>query len=146
MDDGRPFSDEEFALYEEDHRAGFQMWVDDVARARGLTVPAVESLAMGRVFTGRQAAENGLVDGTGDLHAALETARRLAGVADKEKTGVWHLPEKQGLLSSLLGGGPDEVGAAARWMMYRAVRQDVQQVRQSLVGSDWHVVDPIYTD
>ena len=145
LDDNRPFTPDEFARFDANHQADFQLWIEGVARARGLSVADVEGLAMGRVFSGGQAVANGLVDELGGLPEAVAAARRLAGVAEKERTGLWHLPEKQGLLGSLLGGD-EEVGAAARWMLYRAVRQDLRQVRESLAGPTWHAIDPVYVD
>ncbi len=53
---------------------------DRVAQGRNLSPEELDRLADGRVFTGSQAREEGLVDEVGDLHAAWEAAKRLAGV------------------------------------------------------------------
>jgi protease-4 len=71
------------------HRALLQAMVDDfyarfveVVRAGrpGIEAERLPELADGRVFTGRQALEVGLVDGLGDAHEAFARARDLAGV------------------------------------------------------------------
>ena len=58
----------------------FDQFVDDVAEGRGMDRAAVVALADGRVYTGQQAKENGLVDELGGLHEALLEAGQLAGI------------------------------------------------------------------
>ena len=53
-----------------------------VAQGRKMSMAAVDSIAQGRVWTGEDALEVGLVDGLGDLHRALLSAARLAAVTD----------------------------------------------------------------
>ncbi len=146
MSDDRPFSDEEYELFNERHETSFQAWIDDVARARGMTVAEVEGLAMGRVWTGRQAVQNGLIDGIGGLHEAVAAARRLADIGSDTDTALWHLPVKQSLIASILGGGDEDLATAGRWLLYQTVRQDLETVRHSLVSENWQTIDSIYTD
>ena len=49
-----------------------------VASGRNMTVEEVEAIAQGRVWTGEQALQNGLVDGLGGMDQAIEAAARLA--------------------------------------------------------------------
>ena len=49
-----------------------------VAEGRKMSLEEVEEIAQGRVWTGKQALENGLVDGLGGFEQALEAAARLA--------------------------------------------------------------------
>jgi protease IV len=51
-----------------------------VARGRGIPPEAVEPLAGGRVWTGTEALEKGLVDQLGGFRDALEAAKNLAGI------------------------------------------------------------------
>jgi protease-4 len=60
----------------------YRFFVDFVARHRERDVEAVERVAGGQVWTGRQAKELGLVDELGGLHEAVEEAKRLAGGGD----------------------------------------------------------------
>jgi protease IV len=53
---------------------------DRVARGRGIPPEAVEPLAGGRVWTGSEAIEKGLVDELGGFRDALEAAKNLAGI------------------------------------------------------------------
>jgi protease-4 len=58
-------------------------FIRDVALGRGRTVEEIEPLADGRVFTGEQAKENGLVDRLGNFQDALDRAAKLAGIEGK---------------------------------------------------------------
>jgi len=58
-------------------------FIRDVALGRGRTVEEIEPLADGRVFTGEQAKENGLVDRLGNFQDALDRAAELAGIEGK---------------------------------------------------------------
>jgi protease-4 len=75
-----PFSDEERAKIRADIGAGYVRFKARVAAGRGMTEEGVEAIARGRVWTGEQALAHGLVDQQGDLQAAAEKARELAGM------------------------------------------------------------------
>jgi len=51
-----------------------------VSKGRGLSLSAVEEIAQGRVWTGVQAKENGLIDELGGLNQAIEAAAELAEI------------------------------------------------------------------
>ncbi len=64
---------------------GYRDFLERVAEARGLTVEEVDRIAQGRVWSGIDAHELGLVDRLGDLRQAIESAAELAGIADDYK-------------------------------------------------------------
>lgn len=79
-----------------------QQFVADIAEARKLPLEAVEKLADGRAFTGRQAQELGLVDKLGGLETASDTLREMVKLSPK--ADVLEGPEKKlPLLPRLLG-------------------------------------------
>lgn len=57
---------------------GYRDFVGGVARARGQSFAAIDAIAQGRVWTGRQALQRGLVDQLGGLDAAVADAASLA--------------------------------------------------------------------
>ena len=57
---------------------GYRDFVGNVAKARGKSYEAVDAIAQGRVWTGQQALERGLVDQLGGLQAAVADAASLA--------------------------------------------------------------------
>jgi protease-4 len=129
--DLRDYTPEERARFEQNHWAGFNDWLRDVAEHRGMSFEDAEQLAHGRVWTGRQALENGLIDELGDLQRSIEIAKELAGIAEQDPVSVLHLPEKQGLFESLMGGD-DAVTIAARWAVYRSLRETTAETLEIL--------------
>jgi protease-4 len=122
--DLQDFTPEERARYEENHWNSFNDWLRDVAEHRNMSFEEAETLAHGRVWTGRQAVANGLVDEIGDLAHAIELAGQLAGIPADEQVTVEHLPKHKGLLESLISGD-NAAATAARWIVYRTIREDV---------------------
>ena len=110
--------------FEEDHWEGFNRWLRDVAERRGMGFDEAEKLAYGRVWTGHQARENGLIDEVGDLEVAVRIAKGLAEIDADEKVTREHLPKEKELLESLLSG---DLTTAARWVVYRAIREDIAE-------------------
>lgn len=94
--------------FDEQQRARFVGWMETiyevfkghVVKHRGdkLSKP-IDELAGGRVFTGRQAMDNGLVDKIGGLSDAIEYAARKASIADYE---VRVIPEPKSFLDTLM--------------------------------------------
>lgn len=79
-DPDEPWSDEERARVRASIERVYELFLRRVAEARQKTFEEVDELAGGRVWTGRQALERGLVDELGGLDAALAAARRMAGL------------------------------------------------------------------
>lgn len=65
---------------------GYREFIGLVARHRDMTIEQVDAVAQGRVWTGQQARDRGLVDQLGTLHDAVEAAARRAGLAEGYKT------------------------------------------------------------
>lgn len=64
---------------------GFHAYfVETVVKERGLSPEAVNEIANGRLFTGREAVAYGLADHVGDLDAAIKHAAALAGLPDSD--------------------------------------------------------------
>jgi protease-4 len=70
-----------------------RQFIRDVAKGRGKPVEEIEPLADGRIFTGEQAKDNGLVDRLGSFEDAIDRAAELAGI---EGEPVVLYPEKEG--------------------------------------------------
>ncbi len=74
----RPKTDEELSLIQEIVDDFYERFIAKVAAGRGLSEDEVAGLAQGRVWSGRDAREIGLVDEFGGLLAAIEHAAKLA--------------------------------------------------------------------
>lgn len=75
-----PFTDEQQAHVEAEADLFYTDFVERVADGRGLSVDDVSKVARGRVWTGADARERGLVDELGGLRTAIDRAKMLAGL------------------------------------------------------------------
>jgi len=140
------FTPEQRKRFEENHWAGFDMWLRDVAEHRKMTYEQVTSLALGRVWTGRQAKANGLIDEVGGLDRAIEVAKDLAKIPADQKVTVVHYPKKKGLLQALLGGEGGGLTAAANWAIYRYIKDDVAETWNMLNSRNLYMTDEAATE
>ncbi|MBX3052803.1 MAG: signal peptide peptidase SppA [Caldilineaceae bacterium] len=76
--DSRPWRGEQRDKIEDSVASSYETFKERVCAGRHLPSQRMEELAGGRVWTGSQAVENGLVDVLGDFGAAVEEACRLA--------------------------------------------------------------------
>ena len=117
---GGPFSDAYGSAqpFTAGQRAAFSAWMDTiyagfvgrVAAGRNLPVERVREIAKGRVWTGAQAKELGLVDKLGDYALAVTEAGRLAGLPAGKTVRV----KKVDVRTSPFAGLRSAVGASAR--------------------------------
>jgi ClpP class serine protease len=117
------------------------MWMRDVGVRRNIPYEQMMKLALGRVWTGRQAKANGLVDELGGLDRAIALAKELAKIPEDQKVSVVHYPKKKGFLDLLLGGDGGGFAAAANWVVYRYIRQDVAETLHMLGARDLYLLE-----
>lgn len=91
----RPMSAEERELFQSMVDDTYNQFVDTVARGRGgkISPDAIRALN-GRVLTGQQALNAGLVDKTGNLYDAISLAGEMSGLGKKPRT-VYIGPKNQ---------------------------------------------------
>jgi protease IV len=91
----RPFSPEERARVFENMQATYDTFVEKAAQGRNTTPERIDAIGQGRVWTGRQAKQIGLVDELGGLERALALARQRAKIPqDSEVELVVYPPRK----------------------------------------------------
>jgi protease-4 len=73
-----------------------------VASGRKMTVEAVDKIGKGRVWSGTQAKENGLVDELGGLDRAVEIAKQLSNIPAKESVHLVRYPEERSFFQQLM--------------------------------------------
>ncbi len=117
----RDYTPQERERFEKEHWAGYNTWVADIAKHRGMSVDDVSRLAEGREWSGRQAAENGLVDELGDLDHAVALAKKLAEVPQDKKVAVRHFPQKQDFLQMVFSS-EEELSLGVRAAVIRQFR------------------------
>lgn len=82
----------------------YRDFVSRVADGRNMSYNEVDRIAQGRVWTGKQALENGLVDKLGDYYAAINIAKKMAGIPEDEHIRLVIYPKQKTLLEKLFGG------------------------------------------
>jgi protease-4 len=95
----------------------YNQFVDVIVRDRNIPRNQVVALADGRVFSGRQAKEYGLVDHLGDMRSAARLASQLAG-----KDGKYDLVYPQNKRASVL----DYVFESAANQLSRSLREKAE--------------------
>jgi protease-4 len=123
----RPFSPEERAKVREQMQATYDAFVEKAAAGRNTTPERIDAIAQGRVWTGRQAKQLGLVDDLGGLDRALALAKQRAKLPqDSEVELVVYPPRKSiyELVSEPFGRsqGTDLLGALLGARDYRALQ------------------------
>ena len=112
----RPYNTEERAKVGEQLQAFYDQFVEKVAASRHMTPERVDAIAQGRVWTGRQAKQVGLVDELGGLERAVAVAKQKARIpADQEVQLVTYPPRRSfyEILTSQWGGGSTDDAPAA---------------------------------
>jgi protease-4 len=85
----------------------YHQFLEAIIQGRGMEEEKLRQLADGRIFSGRQALELGLVDELGSMQDALELAAELSGI--KERPLVVIEQEERFSLKSLLRGAVQDI-------------------------------------
>ncbi len=95
----RPLDDEETSAITEMVEAIYDDFISKVAEGRGMTKAEVDSIGQGRVWSGVNAIEIGLVDELGGLNDAIKSAAELANI-DSYK--IKELPRKKDPIEQIM--------------------------------------------
>ena len=101
-----------------------------VAAGRKKDIAFIDSIAQGRVWSGQDAIELGLVDRVGNLYDAVASAAKLAGI---EGFGIREYPESKSLIDELFGEkdeGPSAVIKEQLGEDYYKIYQQMRQVKE----------------
>ena len=111
----RPYSPAERAKVGEQLQAFYDQFVERVAASRHMTPERVDAIAQGRVWTGRQAKENGLVDELGGLDRAIELVKTKAKITSRDVEVVVYPTRKSiyEILSSQWSGSDERLTLTA---------------------------------
>lgn len=87
-DMSRPMREDEKVLIQSFVERGYETFLTRCADGRDMSKEAINEIGQGRVWTGEQAKERGLVDELGGINKAIETAASLADLSDYSLTYV----------------------------------------------------------
>jgi protease-4 len=133
-----PFTPEQHAHVEAEADLVYDDFVQRVAQGRHLSIEAVEAVARGRIWTGADALDHGLVDELGGLRAAVRRAKVLAGLDEDAKvrligypgSSVWDFLRPQPSSQPAAASLPDALGA----LITQSVVGIIEQAERSLTG------------
>lgn len=124
----RKFTEDDRAFFKQLVMNIYDQFVRDIAAARKMDEEEVRALADGRVYTGEQAKENGLVDELGGLREASEYLAKEVGIKDDKIELIYPPSDDEELFRKLLQGATQGAtqgfiqgtrGAAAPRIEYR---------------------------
>ncbi|HYD86147.1 MAG TPA: signal peptide peptidase SppA [Vitreimonas sp.] len=113
----RPFNQAEQAAFAGFIDRAYAQFVGLVAEGREMAPDRVRALAGGRVWTGQQALERGLVDRIGGFHVAVARARELAGIGADDRVQLRFYPAQENpfeALGALFGASSESAEALVR--------------------------------
>ena len=136
----RPLSPTAMAMMERNVEDFYKVFVNRVAEGRGMTYNAVHQIARGRVWTGSDAKQIGLVDTLGGLDLALRIAAERAGI---KRFNIKELPKEKDSwtqLSELFGEPTDDdlnllakMRLAWRWKTSAKHLQPLSKIERDLL-------------
>jgi protease-4 len=124
--------------FSDDERAKFEDWIKNtyyndfvpkVAKGRKKDPQFIDSVGQGRVWTGAQAKDRGLVDDFGGLDKAIEVAKQLANIPANKGVERVILPYPQTFLQQLLSGSNDNANTKVEQerMVFAALPEDARR-------------------
>ncbi|HEX6648442.1 MAG TPA: signal peptide peptidase SppA [Pyrinomonadaceae bacterium] len=124
--------------FSDDERAKFEDWIKTtyyrdfipkVAKGRNKDVQYIDSVGQGRVWTGAQAKDRGLVDDFGGLDKAIEVAKQLAKIPGDKGVERVILPYPTTFLQELMNGGGENSNTEVQQQraVYAAMPEDARR-------------------
>jgi protease-4 len=110
----RALTDAEKAIIQNSVNEGYESFTAKAAEGRNMNIDDLKAIASGRVWTGLQAKENGLIDVLGGLQTAIDIAAAKAGIEDDYK--LRYYPIKKTALEELI----DEMSGSYQTRMLKS--------------------------
>lgn len=135
-----PFTPEQRAHREAEADLFYTDFVERVAAGRNLTTEAVDVVARGRVWSGADAHERGLIDELGGFRTAVRRAKVLAGLDEDDEVRILSYPHSslldmvrpQASSQPAAASLPDALGA----LLGRTIAGILDNVEQTLSGAN----------
>jgi protease-4 len=127
----RPYNADELPKVQAQLDAFYDLFLEKAADARGTTPEAIDRVAQGRVWTGHQALEQGLVDELGGLARAVEVAKARAKIDESSDVELVVYPPRKSfyeMLSEELSGAGGQAAVGA-WVSANLSRGDLDALR-----------------
>ncbi|MCZ6520303.1 MAG: signal peptide peptidase SppA [Bacteroidetes bacterium] len=101
-----PLTEYEKKIFQKDTEDAYETFTEKAAQGRGMTIEDLKKVASGRVWSGKEAFENGLVDELGGFDRSVEIAAEAAGIGDDYKINYYPRQKTfvEQIMSELSGG------------------------------------------
>jgi protease-4 len=116
----RPFNQDEVQKLNAELQSFYDQFVEKVAQSRHSTPERIDRLAQGRVWTGLQASQNGLVDALGGLDRAIAVAKERAKIPPTVEVELVVYPPRKSfyeLVADQFSGGTNDSLAIRAWIV-----------------------------
>ena len=107
----RPMTEPEKAMIQKEIERIYLQFKQRVAQGRKKDINYIDSIAQGRVWSGQDAMQNGLVDRMGDLHEAIACAARMSKLSSY---GLKEYPESESWVNTILNKRKSDPAAMIR--------------------------------
>jgi protease-4 len=127
----RPYNPDELTKVREQLQSFYDDFVEKVAQSRHSTPEKIDQLAQGRVWTGQQAKENGLVDALGGLDHAITLAKQHAKIPADSDVEIVTFPPKKSFYE-ILGeelSASGQVAAVDAWVAANLSAEELDLLR-----------------
>ncbi len=135
------WTDDQRAIVERMLDRIYNDFLERVAASRGMSEDDVDAIGRGRVWTGEQALERGLIDQIGGFTDAVAVAKELAGIDSEAEVEFVDLPRVRPWWQELVRPADDEVAM-------RALLEDLERAWETGVlvapGAVW--MAPVYVE
>eukprot|EP01025_Chloroclados_australasicus_P018312 TRINITY_DN19527_c1_g3_i1.p1 TRINITY_DN19527_c1_g3~~TRINITY_DN19527_c1_g3_i1.p1 ORF type:complete len:724 (-),score=114.15 TRINITY_DN19527_c1_g3_i1:175-2346(-) len=105
LQDYRGFNEDEQELFEKQAEYAYEDFRDKAAASRGMAPEEMQEFAQGRVWSGKQALERGLVDAVGGINRAIAIAKQMVDIKQEDRVTVLEVSREQFGIQQLLAGG-----------------------------------------
>lgn len=127
-----PMTDDFYAVTKEGIETVYSTFVTKVAEGRNMTFEEVDQIAQGRVWTGKQALENGLVDELGGLEDAIKLA---ASMVEIDEYRIRSYPDYKRELKDMISG---PFGSVKQQLLLHEIGKDNLKIyKQIKQFGDW---------
>jgi protease-4 len=135
----RKFTPEERQFLKKEILWAYDQFLTKVAEGRNMTRADVDKIGKGRVWTGNQAMEIGLVDELGGLSNAIIGAKELAGMARNEIVKLVVYPKDYSFLDVFLGAmtARTKLKVLSRWEKMLSIFELLQNERRWALMPIW---------
>ena len=124
----KPFTPDERARVEEQMQATYELFLQRVADGRHQTAAKIDAVAKGRVWTGRQAREVGLVDELGGLDDAIRIAKQRARFDPGKDASLIVYPAKRSFYEVLANPFGNGLTMGLEMLVHRPEARPIQSM------------------